>query len=56
MVNAPGYLPDKLLHTDLQMPTIRKESRSLVQTIEQNYSRISITLRPTYSLYKARDV
>jgi hypothetical protein len=25
MVNAPWYVPNKLLHTDLQMPTIREE-------------------------------
>ena len=25
MVNAPWYIPNKLLHTDLQMPTIREE-------------------------------
>jgi len=24
-VNAPWYIPNKLLHTDLQMPTIREE-------------------------------
>jgi len=25
MVNAPWYVPNKILHTDLQMPTIREE-------------------------------
>ena len=25
MVNAPWYIPNKLLHTDLQMPTVREE-------------------------------
>jgi len=25
MVNSPWYVPNKLLHTDLQMPTIREE-------------------------------
>jgi hypothetical protein len=25
MVNAPWYVPNKLLHTDLQMPTILEE-------------------------------
>jgi len=25
IVNAPWYIPNKLLHTDLQIPTIRKE-------------------------------
>ena len=25
IVNAPWYIPNKLLHTDLQMPTIREE-------------------------------
>ena len=25
IVNAPWYIPNKLLHTDLQMPTVREE-------------------------------
>jgi hypothetical protein len=29
MVNAPWYIPNKLLHTDLQMPTIREDITKL---------------------------
>jgi hypothetical protein len=55
IVNASWYIPNKLLHTDLQMPTSGKKSRSSAPTIELNYSHIRMNLRPTYLMNKARD-
>jgi len=48
IVNAPCYIPNKLLHTDLQMPTVREEITKL------NYSHIRMNLRPPYLMNKTR--
>ena len=52
MVNAPWYVPNKLLHTDLQMPTIKEE----ITKFSTNH-RAKILMHPnnvTYNLLTER--
>jgi len=55
IVNAPWYIPNKLLHTDLQIPTIREEITKFCTNHRAKLLTHPNELSPSYLLNKVRE-